>query len=76
MQNVPHSSNFNAIETLWSCAKTHFYKLLLINKVPLTEETFHSLVKKSLDTVSPATHRGILQANRGYIRRYLEETVN
>ena len=30
--NVPHSSNFNSIETLWSVAKNYYYKLHLANK--------------------------------------------
>lgn len=38
LRNIPHSCDFNSIESLWSTAKNAFHKLLLLNDKPITEK--------------------------------------
>lgn len=52
LRNVPHSSDFNSVETLWSLQKNNLEKLLLLNKDHLTKESFEQLVEKSLKMIS------------------------
>ena len=71
--NVPYSSDFNAIETLWSVSKNNYNKLWLMEKTDLEAEDFHKLVKQSVTMIPQRTIKGILKSNRGYLAKLLEQ---
>ena len=89
LKNVPHSCGFNgksiispvltiffvtAIEHLWSAAKSHHKKLLLLNAHrPLDRADHVEIVTQSLALVPPESITGLVNSNRRYIRSKLAE---
>ena len=63
-----------AIEHLWSAAKSHHKKLLLLNAHrPLDRADHVEIVTQSLALVPPESITGLVNSNRRYIRSKLAE---
>ena len=73
LQQVPYSSPFNCIETLWSIAKRIFHKRLLLEMQPISEAEMKEHVLHALHSVTPAQLAGVLRANLSYLREFLEK---
>ena len=66
-----------AIEHLWSAAKSHHKKLLLLHKDSNLDRAQHlELVAQALDLIPPESIEGLINSNRRYIRAKLADNSN
>ena len=68
---VDYEDRAGVIEAMWSVAKQHYLKRLLLEKQPLTQDRFEELVMSSLERIKNARLNGVLRANLSYIRELL-----
>ena len=69
---VPHSSNFNSIETVWSVAKRNFQKLMQYERGVLTKPDFLAMVKRAVYQIPVQKIDNMVSANRKHVLGYLE----
>ena len=71
-----YSSNFNTIETVWGIAKRNFGKLVISERRHVDTQKHRQLVEAATEMVTQRQIRGVLRANRSYIRTCLLRQSN
>lgn len=72
LQNVPYTSEFNAIEYVWGLLKRDVRRRLLIRSEPLSEESFYAVVNDAIACIAQSTVTRLLRSNTRYIRKQLQ----
>ena len=71
-----YSSNFNCIETVWGIAKRTFGKLVISERRHVDSHKHRQFVETATGMVTQRQIRGVLRANRAYIRTCLLRQSN
>ena len=71
LQQCSYSCCFNSVEAVWGVAKKDYMKRLLLANYEISLARFLILIDQSLQSISPAVHRGILRSNHDFVRKHL-----